>query len=93
MGKSEVEWEAVPRKGPPLRALCFGINVYDNLDPLDNCERDAEQIVQRVRNLSDGGNGMCIAKLHKGDQLKNKAAMTTAVVDFLADIDKENPPR
>jgi hypothetical protein len=43
--------------------LCFGINVYKNHTNLDNCENDAEAIAERVRALSDGGNGKCFAKV------------------------------
>ena len=80
-------------RGPPLRALCFGINDYDNHDSLPNCERDAAAIAEEVRSLSDGRNGKCVAKLLGGRHLKNKEAMKKAVIDFVKQIDKGAPPR
>jgi len=80
-------------RGPPLRALCFGINDYDNHDSLSNCERDAAAIVEKVRSLSDGRNGKCVAKFLEGCHLKNKEAMKKAVIDFVKQIDKGAPPR
>jgi len=87
------EWEEKLPRGPPVCALCFGINNYDNLISLSNCERDAHEIVNRVRSLSDGRNGKCVAKLHEGPQLRDKEVMKSAVIDFLRQIDKEAPPR
>jgi len=87
------QWEKVFPRGPPLRALCFGINQYAHLDTLSNCERDADEIAKGVRSLSDGRNGKCNAKLRTGPQLKDKEAMKTAVIDFLNEIDKDAPPR
>jgi len=87
------KWEERLPHGPPVRALCFGINYYDNLESLSNCEQDADKIVNGVRSLSDGRQGKCVAKLRKGPQLKDKRAMKSAVIDFLREIDKEAPPR
>jgi len=87
------QWDDVMPRGPTMRALCFGINQYAHLDPLSNSERDADEIAKRVRNLSDGRNGNCVAKLRTGSQLKDKEAMKTAVIAFLNQIDKDAPPR
>ena len=87
------QWENVFPRGPTLRALCCGINQYAHLDPLSNSEQDADEIAKRVRKLSDGRNGKCVAKLRQGSQLKDKEAMKSAVIDFLNEIDKDAPPR
>ena len=63
MYKPEEKWDNVLTKGPPVRALFFGINAYENHPILDNCENDADAIAERVRALSDGGNGKCFAKV------------------------------
>lgn len=95
MGKGEVKWEELQRRGPPVRALCFGINAYtsEQWTDLVNCERDAEEIAGQVRRLPDGGNGGCRAKVVKGPQLSSKRSMEASVKDFLKDVDKECPPR
>jgi len=82
------KWEA----GPPVRALCLGINAYDHLPPLENCENDAEQIARGVQMVPDGRRG-CVATIRKGPQLRDKLAMKNAISSFLADIDKQCPPR
>jgi hypothetical protein len=74
-----------------VRALCFGINVYENHTILDNCENDAEAIAERVRALSDGGNGKCFAKVCT--KLSDNETMKAAVSEFLKEIPKECPPR
>jgi len=75
-----------------VRALCLGINAYDHLPPLDNCENDAEQIARGVRTVPDGRRG-CAATVRKGSQLRDKLAMINAISSFLAEIDKQYPPR
>ena len=74
-----------------MRALCFGINAYENHPILDNCENDADAIAERVRALSDGGNGKCFAKVCTN--LRDKEAMKAAVSKFLNEIPEEYPPR
>ncbi len=91
MNKLEEKWDNVLTRGPPVRALCFGINAYKNHTNLDNCENDAEALAERVRALSDGGNGKCLAKVCTN--LSDKEAMKAAVSEFLKEIPKEYPPR
>jgi len=81
-------WET----GPAVRALCLGINAYDNHPKLENCENDAEQIARSVRLLPDGRRA-CAATVRKGPQLRDKFAMKNAITSFLAEIDKQCPPR
>ena len=87
------KWSELPRRGPPVRALCLGINAYANLPKLDNCERDATEFARRVENLPDGSNGRCVATVRTGAQLKSKADMAQVVREFAATIDKQAPPR
>ena len=91
MYKHEEEWDNVLTRGPPVRALCLGINVYKNHTVLYNCENDAEAIAERVRALSDGGNGKCFAKVCTN--LRDKEAMKAAVSKFLNEIPEGYPPR
>ena len=91
MYKHEEKWDNVLTRGPPVRALCLGINVYKNHPILDNCENDAEAIAERVRALSDGGNGKCFAKVCTN--LRDKETMQAAVSKFLNEIPEEYPPR
>ena len=91
MYKHEEKWDNVLTRGPPVRALCFGINAYENHSILDNCENVADAIAERVRALSDGGNGKCFAKVCTN--LRDKEAMKAAVSKFLNEIPEEYPPR
>ena len=75
-----------------VNALCLGINAYDHLPSLDNCEYEAEQMVRGVLQLPDGRK-RCAATIHKGAQLRDKQAMKNAICSFLAEIDKQRPPR
>ena len=81
-------WDDLARKGPRLRALCFGINTYTHLDKLSNCERDAKTMAERVNGLSG-----CRATVCTSAKLKDKEAMMKEVRAFVASIDKEAPPR
>ncbi len=74
-----------------MRALCFGINAYEKQPILDNCENDADAIAERIRALSDGGNGKCFAKVCTNS--RDKEAMKAAVSKFLNEIPEEYPPR
>ena len=91
MYRLEEKWDNVLTRGPPVRALCFGINAYENHTILDNCENDADAIAERVRALSDGGNGKCFAKVCTNS--RDKEAMKAAVSKFLNEIPEEYPPR
>ena len=81
------------RSGPPVAALCLGINGYEPLAKLHNCERDADAIASEVRGLPDGLNGTCAATVRKGNRLNNKNAMISAVREFARGINREAPPR
>ena len=82
-------WSDLDQQGPTVRALCLGINEYQHLRTLDNCERDAEALAEKVRALP----GDCTAKVCKSSQLKDKDAMRTQVRKFVQTIDKDRPPR
>ena len=87
------QWSDLPHKGPPVRALCLGINAYDHLENLVNCEQDADEWSKKVEKLPDGGNGNCRATVLTGSKLASKEDMEKAVRDFAKDIDKRAPPR
>ena len=83
-------WADLPQRGPRVKALCLGINKYDHLEDLANCEQDAKVIADKVKNLAGE---WCTADVCTGTALKDKAAMRKKVLDFVATIDKEAPPR
>ena len=84
-----IRWQDLMKPGPTVKALCFGINKYDHLGALDNCEADADAMAERVSRLP----GNCTARVCKGGQLKDKAAMRAEIVKFVQGIDKDAPPR
>ena len=47
----------------------MGIDDYEFLVEIDNCEHDADEIASQVRGLSDGMNGYCVATVRKGGNL------------------------
>jgi hypothetical protein len=83
-------WADLPRQGPCVKALCLGINKYDNLQHLANCEQDAKAMAGKIENLAGK---QCTAEVHTGIGLKGKAAMREKVLNFVATIDKKAPPR
>ena len=86
-------WSDLDQQGPTVRALCLGVNAYQHLGPLDNCERDAEAMAEKVRALPGALHGDCTAKVCKSSQLKDKEAMRNEVRKFVQTIDKDRPPR
>ena len=83
-----IRWADLKKPGPTVKALCFGINEYDHVGPLDNCEADADAMAERVRTLPGSTARVC-----KGGHLKDKAAMREKVLNFVATIAEKAPPR
>lgn len=90
MPQPQKAWADLPRQGPRVKALCLGINKYDHLEDLANCEQDAKAMAGKIENLAGE---QCTAEVYTGIGLKDKAAMREKVLNFVATIDKKAPPR
>ena len=80
-------WEQVVPPGLWVQALCIGLNEYKHWPHLKNGISDAEGIAQSIETLPAS------KVLPVCQNPRSKLELQTAVINFLAQIDKHSPPR